>query len=463
MARASGDSSFPDGTQSFQDLDISPPAREGEPSSTPSEPESPFHVTVTDPVRQGDGMNGFIVYRVSTRTTLPHYSSSEFRATRRFRDFEWLFTQLVDKWPGLIIPPLPEKALAGKVSGADFTAEFIESRRRQLEVFLRRVTSHPELNHSEAVQVFLEASDEAFEAAKAASKVGTSQPGRWGQLFSDSWHGLRSYYGKSLGGIAGGSGLPDSGVGDRQCDELRAYVTRLETQLGVLHRAAERLGKRHRSESVGMTELGSAFAQLGANSDEDWPRPLASSLSHLGVTSDLAARVLGEQAEAEAEQLDEPLRDVLRRLQQCKCALQAREHSFQVWQHACSALDSRRSRAARAIGAELTDGKAQQLEAEIVECEAAVRQLVAEHEQIKARTNREVKRFQEEVMHDVRAILAAFVRLQAESCKKEQNVWAQVLPRFEALAKQSHASSSAASSSGASPWFSRAIESALKQ
>lgn len=339
-------------------------------------------------------MHAFIVYKVRTRTTLPQYSSAEFHANRRFRDFDWLFTQLVEKWPGLIIPPLPEKAIVGKVSGADFTPEFIEARRKHLETFLRRVTSHVELHHAEALQVFLEASDEAFEAAKAASRsAANGQQGRWGQLLTDGWHGLRSWSGKSLGMSA--AALPDGGVGDRQCDELRGYVSRLEAQLGALHKAAERLAKRHRAEAAGMTEVGAAFAQLGANGDEDWPKPLASQLSHLGVTSDLAARTLGEQAEAEGAQLDEPLRDVLRRLQQCKHALSTREHAYQAWQGSIAALDQRRSKAAKAIGAEASDGKAQQMELEIGEGEAAVRQGKAEYEQIKERTNREVARFQE--------------------------------------------------------------------
>ncbi|KAJ1617610.1 hypothetical protein T492DRAFT_1098418, partial [Pavlovales sp. CCMP2436] len=387
--------SFQDGTQSFQDLDISTPAaREREEvASAPAEPEGPFQVTVTEPVRQGEGMNAFIVYKVTTRTSLPQYSSAECSATRRFRDFDWLFAQLVDKWPGLIIPPLPEKAMAGKVSGADFTPEFIEMRRRHLETFLRRVTSHPEQHHAEALQQFLELGDDGLEAAKAASRATSGQPGRWGQLLTDGWHGLRSWSGKKVGGMSG-SALPDGGIGDRQCDELRGYVARLEAQLGALHKAAERLAKRHRAESTGMTEVGAAFAQLGANGDEDWPRLLASQLSHLGVTSDLAARSLGEQADAEAEQLDEPLRDLLRMLQQCRHALNTREHAYNVWQGAMVSLDTRRSKAAKALGAEATDGKAAQMELEIGECEAQVRQSQVEYELIKERFNRDIARFQ---------------------------------------------------------------------
>lgn len=424
-------------------------------ASTPQAAESPFQVTVTDPVRQGEGMNAYMVYHVNTKTSLPQFQLGEFRVGRRYRDFDWLFHQLVDKWPGVIVPPLPEKAIAGRVTGVGFTPEFIESRRKALELFLRRVTSHAELQQAECVQVFLEASEDALEAAKASSKAASGRQGNWGQLFSEGWQGLRSYYGKSLGGMGMSGSAAEGGV-DRQCAELKAYVARVEAQLGALHRAVERLVKRHRAASAGMNDLGLAFAQLGTNADNDLSRALASSLAGVGVTCDSAARTLGTQADAEADALEEPLRDALRLLQQCRHAIHAREYSFHAWQAACSTRDARRSRAARTIGADAGDSKAQQMASEVSEGEALVRQTQAEYEQIKERTNREITRFQEvresrfgpstlwlgggpapppsdqlsaphpclprhrsqEVMHDVKSVLSQFVRLQTEGTKR---------------------------------------------
>lgn len=384
---AEEDATRADGTQSFQDLDISSSPMDGAAGtgSGAKQPESPFEVTVTEPARQGEGMQAFIQYRVNTKTTLPQYRYGAFTVTRRYRDFDWLFQQFCEKWPGIIVPPLPEKAIAGKVVGAHSNPEFIESRRRHLELFLHRVTSHPELQQAECLQVFLEASEEALEAAKNASKAAGS---RWGQLLSEGWWGIKSYYGKSIGAA------PD-GVVDRQCDEHKAFVQRLEAQLTALHKAADRLVKRHKAESGSMTELGLAFSQLGSNGDNDLSRDLASGLSHLGVTCDRASRSLEEQAEREGEQLDEPLRDILRRLQQCKMAIQARESAFNTWQAACSALDAKRTRMTRAVGAEAGDGRTQQMEVEIAEGEAMARQAETDYEQIKDRTNREMGRFGE--------------------------------------------------------------------
>jgi hypothetical protein len=43
-----------------------------------------------------------------------------------------------------------------------FTAEFIEVRRKALDVFLKRVTAHPELRKSEDLKSFLQADEEVW-------------------------------------------------------------------------------------------------------------------------------------------------------------------------------------------------------------------------------------------------------------------------------------------------------------
>ena len=66
-------------------------------------------ITVTDPVKQGDGMRSYISYKINTRTNLPQYQWKEFSVIHRYRDFVWLWDQLKLKFEHVIIPPLPEK------------------------------------------------------------------------------------------------------------------------------------------------------------------------------------------------------------------------------------------------------------------------------------------------------------------------------------------------------------------
>ena len=73
-------------------------------------------VDVSDPLMRGVGTSAYITYRVSVKT-------HALETRRRYGDFEWLHQQLTASFPGVLIPPLPDKALTG-----NFAAEFIQAR-----------------------------------------------------------------------------------------------------------------------------------------------------------------------------------------------------------------------------------------------------------------------------------------------------------------------------------------------
>ncbi|OAY65952.1 Sorting nexin 1 [Ananas comosus] len=56
--------------------------------------------------------------------------------------------------------PLPEKSTVEKFR---FSAEFIETRRQALDMFINRVASHPELRKSEDLKIFLQEDEEKME------------------------------------------------------------------------------------------------------------------------------------------------------------------------------------------------------------------------------------------------------------------------------------------------------------
>ena len=112
-----------------------------------------IEIDVVDPVRQGEGVTAFWVYRVVTRTSLPQFGQPELAVFRRFRDFKWLHDRLAQRYRGVVLPPLPEKnAVQSKFQSDD---RFIEARRRALMVFLNRVAAHPLLLQSDELKAFL--------------------------------------------------------------------------------------------------------------------------------------------------------------------------------------------------------------------------------------------------------------------------------------------------------------------
>jgi sorting nexin-1/2 len=103
---------------------------------------------------------------VESNTNRVRYAVGPHSVMRRYSEFDWLWNALSKEFPGLIIPPLPEKT-----STSRFGDIFIESRRRSLEAFLHRVAAHPELVDSQALIVFLQASESGFAEAKKETTI----------------------------------------------------------------------------------------------------------------------------------------------------------------------------------------------------------------------------------------------------------------------------------------------------
>jgi sorting nexin-1/2 len=84
---------------------------------------------------------------------------------RRYSDFAWLCQELSKEFPGIIVPPLPDKLTVGR-----FGEDFVESRKRGLEKFLQRVAAHAELSNSQYFIVFLQSAESGLNEAKNESK-----------------------------------------------------------------------------------------------------------------------------------------------------------------------------------------------------------------------------------------------------------------------------------------------------
>lgn len=75
------------------------------------------------------------------QTNLPVFKIKESSVRRRYSDFEWLRNEL-ERDSKIVVPPLPGKAwkrqLPFRNDDGIFEEEFIEERRRGLEVFINK-------------------------------------------------------------------------------------------------------------------------------------------------------------------------------------------------------------------------------------------------------------------------------------------------------------------------------------
>lgn len=128
------------------------PPRQTQPSVSVEQAAKPsFSIYVGDPHKVGDLTSSHTEYSVTTKTTSKGYRNPEFTVSRRYRDFLWLYNQLHNNNPGVIIPPPPEKQAVGR-----FEADFVESRRAALERMLNKTAAHPILQHDGDLKLFLE-------------------------------------------------------------------------------------------------------------------------------------------------------------------------------------------------------------------------------------------------------------------------------------------------------------------
>jgi sorting nexin-1/2 len=253
-----------------------------------------MQISVTDPVKQGDGFGSYISYKINTRTSLPQYTWKEFSQIHRYSDFVWLHNQLKARYPNVIIPPLPEKALTG-----NYDPNFISLRRHALERFLNRIASHPLLQTSEDLQTFLEANEETLNAAKRTvaepKKPAAQQQGGIGRWFKEAMQGVSNSF-----------SAPQE-FADPAYDEQRMKIEELKEQVIQLKRYTEKLVMHRRLLSMAHAELGVGFSTY-ANIEHGH---IKNGMAMLGDMCDRVSVLEGEEASVEELQVDSMLTDTV--------------------------------------------------------------------------------------------------------------------------------------------------------
>ncbi|ODQ48773.1 hypothetical protein PICMEDRAFT_14311 [Pichia membranifaciens NRRL Y-2026] len=109
-----------------------------------------FDITVGDPIKVGEITDTHVVYTINTKTKSDLFDNQDTTVTRRYRDFLWLYHQLLNNHPGYVIPPPPEKQVYGR-----FNDKFIENRRLALENMLNKVSQRKVLQTDPDFIIFL--------------------------------------------------------------------------------------------------------------------------------------------------------------------------------------------------------------------------------------------------------------------------------------------------------------------
>jgi len=376
---------------------------------------------------------------VKTKTSLPQYKDGEFTVTRRFRDFDWLHTQLVTNFPGAIVPPLPEKHTAQvstyKVTGQAQSAAWLEERRSQLQRFLQRLVAHPMLHTAVDLQAFLEKkTDDALEQHKDRSKP--AKGGSSAYSLAEMKTGLLSVGTRSLSLFSEGAPSSFTPVEDVEGQKMANYTTAVQGQVASVHKHAHSYIDRHRALGTSMTGFGSALRQL-AECERNINESLANGIGAMGLCVGKLSSTYSELAERETTVFDEPMKEYVRILASVKAAIGARDGALRAYNAAQSAMLGKKERLEKLRASGGKEEKAAALARELTEAEEAANLAKAHYESVAARVDAEMGRFQTEKLADFKRTVVGFISLQLEYSQRTQQAWRDLLPKLEEIAVSS--------------------------
>ena len=389
-------------------------------------------ITVSDPKKESEGMNSYVSYKVNTATNREEFSYGQFGVIRRYSDFAWLSDRLARDVPGAIVPPLPDKAVVGR-----FGADFVESRRRQLERFLQQTAEHEELSKSHYFQTFLQADDAGLLNAKAEAKVQEklNAPNRQTQVPGDGTLATRvgAWLEGSVASLSASmqasqtANVPQTSEDELLESEL-AHVANLEAQTQNVSKHAQTLAKRNRDVANGLFEFGLAFTLLGQTEHA----PLNDALTKLGSCADQLSLLATEHVAREDAAFRDPVDDQIRHLASVKAALGQRQKHKHAVALAEADLSQRKQAAAKLAGRPGAEGRAVAAEGAIQRAREDVDKARQALEVVTARVTRELQRFKALRAAELRRAIASYVALQAEHAAALRDQWAELLPDLDA-------------------------------
>ncbi len=113
------------------------------------------------PVLKESGLSKYYLYSI-----VGEDEDGQFEVFRRYSDFYSLRQALFLRWPGVFIPAVPPKKTTGNME-----QNFIEERRKFLEVFMQELARLKYLWYSSEVNVFIRSTNPDVEKVKYINNI----------------------------------------------------------------------------------------------------------------------------------------------------------------------------------------------------------------------------------------------------------------------------------------------------
>lgn len=383
-------------------------------------PNAVLHITVSDPEKKGDGLQAFVTYKITTKIEVSPGKYRYSAVVRRYSDFDYLHTQLTNNYPGWLIPPLPEKAIVGR-----FSAGFVDSRRRGLELFLNRVARHVEMSKSDDLKLFLHGGQDFQDVRDGKIKPKQAKQKTFFELVNDISQTVQSTLGTAKD--------REKSHDDLECDKIAAYVESLETYVSTVNKNVSTLTQKTKEIANAWFDFGFACTLLGQYESEQEEAQLGNAFAKIGNCADRLSVLLSQMVDTQVVWFQEPFSDFLRIVSAVKDMLKVRTAALTTHHHSLANLESKQQNLAKIQAKAGKEDRITAAEADVVEAQRRVDHDAQQLQQITQHVYEEVARFRREKRSDFKANLLEFVKVQIEHAKKVQKAWEAILPEIESM------------------------------
>jgi sorting nexin-1/2 len=361
-------------------FDDEPPAYPQHVSSQEDTEQYELEITVSHPEKVGDGMGAYIVYSITTKTTVPAFKSPHTTVRRRFSDFLRLHNKMTETHlpKGRIVPPAPEKSVKGMTTvkfskSEESNALFLERRQASLQRYLNRIAKHPVLRRDADFMEFLENPNELPKATETTALSGAG------------FMRLVKNVGQSISKITSKKSETDSWF-----DEQQQNYEALDTHLKKLHHAVEGMIVSRKELCVTTGNFVKSVATLG-NVEEN--NTVSRALSRLSEVQEKVESLHSEQTKHDLFTFGETIKDYIALLGAIRAAFGMRVRAYTTWQSSQQSLSKKREQEQKLTAAGKME-KLQVVKAEILEWEGKVEESQKLFEDASRTLKAEVTRFE---------------------------------------------------------------------
>jgi len=350
------------------------------------ESETRFLIIIGSPEKKSkfSGIKKYTAYEIETQGI-----SGNGRVSRRYKHFDWLRERLVEQFPALAIPSLPEKQFGGR-----FEEEFIETRRRLLARWMNRLAFHPLIRSAKVFHHFLQTED--YKDWKAGKRTAEKDKTR-GRVFFNS--------------IVFEEFPAD---GEEQIDKYKKYSVTMEKNFKLLVAAGEHLMVAQKNSVAGsLVRFGQAISTLAISGEAgtmcwrgncDECHALTNAFNQMVVTNNMISTEHREQSKKDVINVIDTFREYQRLLHSTADALKPQEHIA----HQYHSLNNKAAQ----------------------EDTIKIAQMRKNHESALAAALAETQQFHYERLVDFKQVMVEHINQQIQFHQKITQYWQDLLPHF---------------------------------